>query len=120
MPDILGVIRSKAAYSYFLLAVIWAVVAVVDGSAFLGWPVLLFAVSGALLMARPGDRLTWAWTMSSLLFGFLLAAYQVYSAAVLLPTAFYSIAAISAAAFVLFGAAHVFVFYAGLTGEKQA
>lgn len=113
----MGMVRSKTAYSNFALAALWAVVAAVTSSSLVVWPVFLFAVSGVLLMLRPADRFTWAWSMSSVTLGLLLSAYQAFVAITLIRTAFYMVAAVSLVLFLVFAIAHLVVLYAGATPE---
>ena len=111
MPDIVGVIRSNFAYSNFALAAVWAAVAVFVGSALIAWPVVLFAVSGVLLLLRPVDRVTWAWSLATILSGLLLSGYQAYSALTMIGTVFVSVAVSSFVAFALFTAVQALVLY---------
>ncbi len=111
MPDIVGVIRSNLAYSNFALAAVWAVVAVFVGSALVAWPVFLFVVSGALLLFRPVDRVTWAWSLATVFSGLVLSGYQAYSALAMIGTVFASAAASSFAVFVVFTVVQALVLY---------
>ncbi len=118
MPDVIGIIRTRSAYALFLIAALWVVVAAVDYSALVAWPVLLFALGGALLLFLPANRLSWAWSLSALTFGLLLCLYQAYSAATVIDGAFQTLGVVSLVAFVVFAAGHVFVMYAYGTASQ--
>ena len=115
MPDFIGLIRTKPAYALFVLAVLWAVVAGVDYSLLVAWPVLLFGLSGVFLLFRPTNRFTWALSISTISLGLLLCLYQAYSAATIIGGAFQSLGVVSLVAFAVFTVGHVFVLYAYAT-----
>ncbi len=114
MPDLLRLLRANSSYAFFGVGVVWIAVAVLAWSALVLWPVVAFFVSGYLLRAMPGQRLTWAWVVSTTVLGFLLSAYQVYAWSPFLGGAFSSVAAASLAGFAIFALVHVVLFYVGL------
>ena len=114
MPPILRTLRANAAYAFIAVGVVWLAVAVLASSAYVLWPVLACFVSGAFLKLRPGERFTWAWSVSSAVLGFLLSAYQIYAWAPFIGGSFTTIAGASLIGFALFAVVHLFLFYAGL------
>lgn len=113
MSAILGTLRSNSAYVFIAAGVLWLAAAVVAGSLLVLWPVVVCVLGGVFLKMWPAKRLTWAWAVSAAVFGFLLAAYQVYAWVPFLGGAFSGVAAVAAAVFVIFAALHVFLFYIG-------
>ena len=120
MSALLGALRAKAAYVFILAGAFWMAVAALAGSALLLWPVLACLAGGALLWARPGGRLTWAWSISTAVFGFLLAAYQVYAWAPFLGGVFSSVAAEGTAAFAVLALVHLLLIYLGVRPQPGA
>ena len=118
MPNVLGVIRTNSAYAFLLMGVVWLGIAVVAASSLLLWPVVACLLSGVMLRMWPGNRLTWAWAVSSAVLGFLLSAYQVYAWVPFLGGAFSALAGGALAGFAVLAVAHVFLLYAGASRPK--
>jgi hypothetical protein len=114
MLDILGLLRKYVAYAFFAVALVWLVVAVLGESSLTLWPVGACLVSGIALRMWPGQRLTWAWVVSTAVLGFLLSAYQVYAWAPFLGGTFSTLAATSFVGFAVFAIVHIFLFFVGL------
>ena len=114
MPLILDTLRANVSYAFIVVGLAWLAVAVLAGSSLILWPVGVCIVSGVALRMWPGERLTWAWTVSSAVLGFLLSAYQVYAWAPFLGGAFSTLAGGAVVGFAAFAVAHLFLFYAGL------
>jgi hypothetical protein len=113
MSALLGTLRGNSAYVFIAVGVLWLAVAVAAGSALILWPVFACVLGGVLLKMWPTGRLTWAWTISTAVFGFLLAAYQVYAWLPFLGGTFSGIAAVASVVFFVFALLHAFLFYAG-------
>ena len=118
MSAILGILRGNSAYAYFAVGVLWLAAAVAAGSALILWPVVACVLGGVFIMKWPTRRLTWAWAVSTAIFGFLLAAYQVYAWVPFLGGSFSGVAAIASVVFVVFALLHLFLFYAGSAPAK--
>lgn len=118
MPDLLGALRANSAYAFLAVGVVWLAVAVVAGSFLILWPTIACIASGVMLKVRPGRRFTWAWVVSSAVFGFVLSAYQVYAWAPFLAGAFSSLAGGALAGFAVLAVVHLFLFYAGVSNPK--
>ena len=114
MFDVVGLVRKNAAYSFFVVAVIWLAVAVLGDSPLTLWPVGACIVSGLALRMWPGERFTWAWVVSTAVLGFLLSAYQVYAWTPFLGGTFSTLAAASFIGFAVFAVVHAFLFFVGL------
>lgn len=118
MPGIFDTLKSNAAYGFIVVAAIWGVLAYVASAGVVLWPAATCLLSGLLLKLRPGERLTWAFSTSSALLGFLVAGYQVYFWSPLIGGSLSSLAGISIGMFVVFAAVHLFLVYAG--GSKPS
>ena len=118
MSAFLGTIKDNSAYAFIGVGVLWLAVAVVGGSFYILWPVVACVLGGVFLKMWPGQRITWAWTVSTAVFGFLLAAYLVYEWLPLLGGTFSGTAAIASVVFFVFAALHAFLFYLGFTPVK--
>jgi hypothetical protein len=119
MPKILEGLKSGAAYAFISVGIVWLVVAYVNHSYLVLWPVVTSLLSGVLLKARPGHRLTWAWASSSAVLGLLLAAYQAYAAVPLVGGPSSLIASESLGGFAVFAAVHLILLYAGGTSPAR-
>jgi len=120
MSSLLGYLRTNSAYAYFAVGFVWLAVAVLAGSALILWPVLALVLGGAQLRMWPARRLTWAWAVSTAVFGFLLAAYQVYAWLPFLGGAFSTVAATASSVFAVLALLHLFLFYAALKPAEAA
>ncbi|MDE1853554.1 MAG: hypothetical protein KGI38_07390 [Thaumarchaeota archaeon] len=120
MPEILGALKTNAAYFFLAVGVVWIGVAFVAGSLLILWPVAACLASGVLLKIRPGRRLTWAWVSSSATLGLLISAYQVYAWAPFLGGAFSTIAGTTLGVFAVLTVLHVLLLYAGATRPRPA
>jgi hypothetical protein len=120
MSMLLGTLRGNSAYAFIAVGVLWLAVAVAAGSPLILWPVIACVLGGVFLRMWPTRRLTWAWAVSTAVFGFLLAAYQVYAWLPLLGGAFSGIAAVASVVFVVFAVLHLLLFYAGAAPAKPA
>jgi hypothetical protein len=114
MLDVIGLLRKNAAYAFFVVALVWLVVAVLGDSPLTLWPVVACVISGVTLRMWPGQRFTWAWVVSTAVLGFLLSAYQVYAWAPFLGGTFSALAATSFIGFAIFAIAHAFLFVVGV------
>ena len=119
MPKILEGLKTNAAYGFLAVGIVWLVVAYVSHSYLVLWPVVTSLLSGVLLKARPGQRLTWAWATSSAVLGLLLAAYQAYAAVPLVGGPSASVASESLGGFAVFAAVHVILLYAGSSSPAR-
>jgi len=115
MSSALGALRRNVRYAFLLMGVVWLAIAAYVGSLLLLWPVVALLVGGALLMTRPGWRLTWAWVISAAFLGMLLSLYQAYVAASLVTGAFATVAGGSLALFALLFVVHIVLAYFGAT-----
>jgi len=113
MPSSLDVMRARAPYAYAVMGLIWLVVAYLESSALLLWPVAVLIAGGVLLMFRQGKRLTWAWAISAAVLGLVLSFYQAYVAALLVTGALSTLAGASLVVFATLGLAHVLLGYVG-------
>jgi hypothetical protein len=113
MLDIVSLLRKNFVYVFFAVGVIWLAVAVIGDSPLTLWPVVACIASGVMLRVRPGQRLTWAWAVSTAVLGFLLSVYQVYAWAPYLGGTFSTLAAASLVGFALFAVVHAFLFFIG-------
>ena len=120
MSAFLGTLKDNSAYAFIGVGVLWLAVAVVGGSALILWPVVACVLGGVFLKMWPAQRITWAWAVSTAVFGFLLAAYLVYEWLGLLGGAFSGTAAIASGVFVVFAILHVFLFYLGFAPKPTA
>ena len=118
MSALLGTIRGNSAYVFIVVGVLWLAVAVAAGSALILWPVVACVLGGVFLRMWPAKRLTWAWTVSTAAYGFLLAAYQVYAWLPFLGGAFAGVASVASVVFVIFAVLHIFLFYIGGSPAK--
>jgi hypothetical protein len=118
MPDILGAMRTFVPYEFVAVGLVWLVLTFVSSAPVVLWPAVTCVVGGVLLKARPGDRLTWAWSTASALLGLLVSAYQVYYWAPLVGGTFAGLAAISVGGFTVFALAHVLLLLAGGRGTR--
>jgi hypothetical protein len=116
----LGTLKDNSAYVFIGVGVLWLAVAVAGGSFLILWPVVACVLGGVFLKMWPSKRITWAWTVSTAVFGFLLAAYLVYEWLPFLGGTFSGIAAIASVVFLVFAALHAFLFYLGFTPTKLA
>jgi len=114
MLDVIDLLRRYAVYDFFVVAVIWLAVAVLGNSPLTLWPVVACIVSGITLRMWPGERITWAWCVSTAVLGFLLAAYQVYAWAPFIGGTFTTLAVTALVGFAVFAIVHVFLFFVGL------
>jgi hypothetical protein len=113
MATPLGLLRSRAAYFFFVVGAAWAGVGVYTGSTLVAWPAVACLAGGALLKLFPGRRLTWAWGVATASMGGIISLYQVYAWEPLLGGAFSGLAAASMAGFALFTVVHLLLLYAG-------
>lgn len=120
MPDVPELLRTYAAYFYFVVAVAWLGVAALENSALTSWPVVACLVAGLLLRFSPNGRITFAWAVSTATMGLLVAVYQVYAWAPLLGGDFSAVAGPAVTGFSLFALVHVFLFYAGASRPRPA
>jgi hypothetical protein len=120
MPKILEVLKSRAAYAFVGVGIVWLVVAYINHSYLVLWPVVTCLLSGVLLKVRPGERLTWAWATASAVLGLILAAYQAYAAFPLVGGPSTSIASESLGGFVAFAVVHFLLLYAGSSSPARA
>ena len=116
----MGAVRANSAYAFFAVGVFWLAVAVLGGSPLVLWPVVACVFGGVLLKVWPGRRLTWAWAVSTVGMGLLLAAYQVYAWLPYLGGTFSSVASEAAAVFAVLAVLQVVLVYAGLGPMKRA
>jgi len=119
LPVVLEVLKKNAAYAFLVVGVAWLGVAIFGGSLLTLWPVVACLLSGVMLKARPGQRLTWAWAVSSAVLGLLLSAYQVYAWAPYLAGAFSMLASGALVGFAVLAVAHAFLLYAGASRPKS-
>ena len=120
MSALLGRLRDNSPYAFIAVGVLWLVVAVAADSALILWPAIACLLGGVLLKMWPTERLTWAWTVSAAVLGFLLAAYQVYAWVPFLGGAFSGVAAVASVVFIVFAVLHAFLFYVGIYPPKPA
>jgi hypothetical protein len=118
MSSVLGMVRSRAAYLFIVVGVVWAALGFLLGSVLAAWPTVACLAGGALLMLRPLDRLTWAWGISTAAMGLIVSLYQIYAWGPLVSGAFSTLAAEALAGFTLFALVHVLLFYAGAKGPS--
>lgn len=112
-------LRSSAPYLFVLVGIAWIALAYDAYAALLGWPAGVCIVSGLLLKTRREANVTLAFSRASSLFGFLVSAYQVYVASLLLGGPFTALASASVAAFFLFAALHAVLFYSAGSPPKK-
>jgi hypothetical protein len=120
MSSFLGTVRTNSAYAFIAVGVVWLAVAVLAGSALILWPVLACFLGGVQLRMWPGRRLTWAWAVATAVFGFLLAAYQVYAWLPFVGGVFSSIATSASASFAALALLHLFLIYVGVRPAKAS
>lgn len=120
MSALLGTLRGNSSYLFIAVGVFWLGVAVAAGSALILWPVIACVLGGVLLRVWPERKITWAWAVAAAVFGFLLAAYQVYAWLPFLGGAFSGIAAVASVVFVVFALLHVLLLYVGAAPVKPA
>lgn len=113
MSALLGTLKGNSAYVFIAVGVLWLAVAVASGSPLILWPAAACVLGGVFLRTWPEKKLTWAWGVSTAVFGFLLASYQVYAWLPFLGGSFSGIAAVASGVFVVFAALHLFLFYVG-------
>ena len=119
MSSVLGMVRSNSAYAFIAVGVVWLAVAVIGSSALILWPVLACLLGGVQLWMWPTRKLTWAWAVSTAIFGFLLAAYQIYAWFPFLGGSFSSVAATASGAFAVIALLHLILLYAGIAPPKS-
>lgn len=120
MSALLGTLRGNSAYAFIAVGVLWLAVAVAAGSPLILWPVVTCVLGGVFLKMWPAKRVTWAWAISTAVFGFILAAYRFYAWLPFLGGAFSETAAVAAAVFLAMAVLHVFLFYAGANPANPA
>ena len=120
MSALIGTLRGNSAYVFIAVGVLWLGVAVAAGTALILWPVVACVLGGVFLKMWPAKRLTWAWAVSTAVFGFLLAAYQVYAWLPFLGGDFAGVAAVASVVFVIFALLHLFLFYVGASPAKPS
>ncbi len=113
MPSIADTIKANAAYVFVAVGVVWAVLAYVASAGVVLWPSATCLLSGVLMKLRPGERLTWAFSISSAALGLLVSGYQVYFWSPLVGGSASSMAGISMGLFGVFAAVHLYLIYAG-------
>jgi hypothetical protein len=119
MPNLLDSVKANAAYAFLAVGVVWLVIAYLNHSYLVLWPVVTLMAAGTLLKIRPGDRLTWAWASSSAVMGLILSAYQAYVAVPLVGGPSTTIASESLGGFAAFAAVHLFLLYAGNSAPAE-
>jgi hypothetical protein len=120
MQALSSAIKGNLAYLFVGAGVVWLVLTYVTGSLLLLWPVLVCVVSGILIKAAPGAKITPAWAGASALMGIVLSAYQAYAATSLVVGQFATIATASLIGFVIFGLGHLYLLVASRSGEKES
>ena len=120
MSALLGTLRGNSAYVFIAVGVFWLGVAVAAGSALILWPVIACVLGGVFLRMWPAKKITWAWAVATAVFGFLLAAYQVYAWLPFLGGAFAGIAAVASGVFAVIALLHVLLLYVGAAPMKPA
>lgn len=120
MSSLLGAIRANSAYAFVAVGVVWLAVALLAGSALVLWPVLACVFGGLQLRTWPTRKLTWAWAVSTAVFGFLLAVYQVYAWFPYLGGSFSTVASEASAVFVVLALMHLLLIYVGAKPAKAA
>jgi hypothetical protein len=112
-------LRSSAPYLFILVGLVWIALAYDAYTNLLGWPAGVCLVSGVLLRFRRDANVTVSFSRAASLFGFLVSAYQVYVASLLIGGPFTVLASSSVAAFSLFAAVHVILFYSAGGQQKK-
>jgi hypothetical protein len=113
MPRIADAMKSNAAYLFIAVGIAWLAVALFASSSLVLWPTIACVVGGVLLRLRPGERLTWAWTVSAAALGLVLSAYQVYAWAPFIQGAFSTVAVAAIGGFAVFAVVHLLLMYLG-------
>jgi hypothetical protein len=113
LPRIYGILKSNPAYGFFVVGVVWAIVAVWLGLVLVLWPALTCLAAALLLKLLPSERITWAWATSSAVLGLLVSAYQAYVAIPFINGTFSFVATETLAGFVLFALVHLVLLYSG-------
>lgn len=86
-------------YLFLFLGFLWLAMVILGSSYLLLWPSLTSILSAFLLFKRRESRLTSSIARASALYGFLIAAYQLYISILLLFTPLAAIASYYSAAF---------------------
>jgi len=111
----LELVRKNLSYAFFLLGVVWLVIAAYTGYPIVIWPVATCVVAGLLLRLRPSERFTWAWMTSTAAMGLIIAAYQAYYWLPFIGGSLNALAALTAGGFAVFALVHLVMLFLGGT-----
>ncbi len=117
---VLDLLRTNLGYAFLVAGVVWLAVVYITEAPLNLWPVVAFFIGGALLKFRPGERLTWAWSVSSTTMGLLLAGYQAYSWIPFLAGSVSTLAVISLVGFTAFAIVHLLLLYSGRAAPTKS
>ncbi len=119
MPNVWELLKSNLAYCFIAVGAVWLVVAALVGLWLVLWPGLTIIVGGVLLKVAPSQRITWSWSTSAAVLGFLACGYQVVVAIPVVGGVFGAVAAETLVAFLLFALAHLALIFTGLVPPQK-